>query len=297
MVLTAGLLFVAPAGPAPLAVDAAGIQSDGAASATRAQALPLPPRPDAPTALAAPSETGAWGPLLDWGIQGKHMALLSTGRVLVWSTGDNARVWDPSTGLFTLAPATFGDLHCAGQSILADGRVIVVGGVLGAPHDGTNITALFDPVTQTWTRGQDMTDLRWYATSTTLADGRVLATSGDAPDGTRPEIPDVHDPVTDTGTPLTFRHVGRDRHRRPAHLIPEPEDLVLRPVLRCLVDTFDKNDRLLPDNEIPIAEFTHRPPRTPLSLPSSVFRLPSTPATTHPGRRRCRQYRCCPRSR
>lgn len=203
MVLTAGLLFVAPAGPAPLAVDAAGIQSDGAASATRAQALPLPPRPDAPTALAAPSETGAWGPLLDWGIQGKHMALLSTGRVLVWSTGDNARVWDPSTGLFTLAPATFGDLHCAGQSILADGRVIVVGGVLGAPHDGTNITALFDPVTQTWTRGQDMTDLRWYATSTTLADGRVLATSGDAPDGTRSEIPEVYDPVTDTWTRLT----------------------------------------------------------------------------------------------
>ena len=76
------------------------------------------------------------------------MAMLSTGKVLVWSTGDNARVWDPTTGTFQLAPATFGDLHCAGQSILADGRVIVVGGQNGATHNGTNITSIFDPVTR-----------------------------------------------------------------------------------------------------------------------------------------------------
>ncbi|MGP1675000.1 MAG: galactose oxidase-like domain-containing protein, partial [Candidatus Limnocylindrales bacterium] len=151
----------------------------------------------------APSDTGSWGPILDWGAQAKHMTMLHTGKVLVWSTGDNARVWDPATGSFTLAPATFGDLHCAGQSTLADGRVIVVGGQNGSPHDGTNITALFDPVTQTWTRGQDMTDLRWYATSTTLADGRVLATSGDAPDGSRSTVPEIYDPTTDSWTRLT----------------------------------------------------------------------------------------------
>ena len=63
--------------------------------------------------------------------------------------------------------------------------MIVVGGQVGSPHNGHNITSLFDPITQTWTRGADMTDLRWYATSTTLADGKVLASSGDAPDGTR----------------------------------------------------------------------------------------------------------------
>ena len=48
-----------------------------------------------------------------------------------------------------------------------------------------------------------MTDLRWYATSTTLADGRVLATSGDAPDGTRSTVPEVYDPATNTWTRLT----------------------------------------------------------------------------------------------
>ena len=168
-----------------------------------AAAAPAKPSVDAAPDPAAPIDTGAWGPLLDWGVQAKHMTALSTGKVLVWSTGDNARVWDPVTGTFTLTPATFGDLHCAGQSTLADGRVIVVGGQNGSPHNGTNLTSLFDPVTQTWTRGHDMTDLRWYATSTTLADGRVLATSGDAPDGTRSQVPELYDPATDTWTRLT----------------------------------------------------------------------------------------------
>ena len=85
------------------------------------------------------------------------MAMLSTGKVLVWSTGDNARVWDPAIGTFKLTPFTFGDLHCAGQSTLADGRVIVVGGQNVQTHDGTNITALFDPATETWVNGAPMT--------------------------------------------------------------------------------------------------------------------------------------------
>ena len=153
--------------------------------------------------LAAPADTGAWGPVLDWGQQAKHMAMLSTGKVLVWSTGDNARVWNPTDGTFKLTPFTFGDLHCAGQSTLADGRVVVVGGQDGGTHNGTNITALFDPATETWTNGQPMTDLRWYATSTTLADGKVLATSGDAPDGTRSQIPELYDPATNTWVRLT----------------------------------------------------------------------------------------------
>jgi hypothetical protein len=171
--------------------------------ATPPPAAVVPPPAPTTVSATAPSDTGAWGPLLDWGMQAKHMVTLSTNKVLVWSTGDNARVWDPTTGTFALAPATFGDLHCAGQSTLADGRVIVVGGVNGPPHDGTNITSIFDPVTQTWTRGADMTDFRWYATSTTLADGKVLATSGDAPDGTRSQIPEVYDPATNRWARLT----------------------------------------------------------------------------------------------
>ena len=175
--------------------------SDDASVSPLAAVVP-PPSPTTDLATA-PIDSGEWGPLLDWGVQAKHMVTLSTGKVLVWSTGDNARVWDPTTGTFTLTPATFADLHCAGQATLADGRVIVVGGQNGSPHDGHNITSLFDPISQTWTRGADMSDLRWYATSTTLADGKVLATSGDAPDGTRSQVPELYDPATNTWTRLT----------------------------------------------------------------------------------------------
>ncbi len=81
--------------------------------------------------------------------------------------------------------------------------MIVIGGQNGSPHNGTNITSIFDPVSQTWTQGASMTDLRWYATSTTLPDGRILATSGDAPDGSRSTVPEVYDPATNTWTRLT----------------------------------------------------------------------------------------------
>jgi galactose oxidase-like protein/carboxypeptidase family protein/Kelch motif protein len=188
---------------APVVTVASGGSTTVADDATTPlTALGAPPTAQE-TLADAPSDSGEWGPLLDWGVQAKHMIQLSTGKVLVWSTGDNARVWDPTTGTFTLAPATFADLHCAGQATLADGRVIVVGGQVGSPHNGHNITSLFDPIAQTWTRGADMTDLRWYATATTLANGEVLASSGDAPDGTRSTIPEVYDPVANTWRRLT----------------------------------------------------------------------------------------------
>jgi len=155
-----GLLLLGTAW-APPAGAANSSSGDAPAPSPAPPAAVQPAAPEAQALAAAPIDSGTWGPVLDWGVQGKHMTMLSTGKVLVWSTGDNARVWDPSTGTFTLAPATFGDLHCAGQSTLADGRVIVIGGVIGSPHNGTRITSLFDPVSQTWTRGTDMAYERW----------------------------------------------------------------------------------------------------------------------------------------
>src|SRR5262249_21684966 len=124
-----------------------------------------------------PAQVGQCGPVLNWGVQGKHMVLQPNGKLLVWPTGNDARVWDPATGAFLQTPAPFGDLHCAAQATLADGRTIVAGGVNGDPHIGTHITALFDPATNTWTQGTPMHFARWYGTVTALPDGRVLAAS------------------------------------------------------------------------------------------------------------------------
>jgi hypothetical protein len=143
---------------------------------------------------------GAWEQVNNWGIFGKHMTLMHNGKVLVWPTGEDAFVWDPVTNIKTPVPALFGDLHCAAQTTLADGRVIVLGGVIVSPHDGITVTAIFDPNTNLWTQGTPMHYARWYPTSTTLADGRVLVTSGDMPGDIRADIPEIYDPVANTWT-------------------------------------------------------------------------------------------------
>ena len=150
-----------------------------------------------------PDQVGQWGSVLDWGIQGKHMVVQPNGKVLVWATGDNARVWDPATGNFQLTPATFGDLHCGAQATLADGRTIALGGVQVTPHVGTKVTGLFDPFSNTWTQGTPMTYARWYGTATTLADGRVLVSSGDDQNTNRVMLPEIFDPILNTWTVLS----------------------------------------------------------------------------------------------
>ena len=160
-----------------------------------------------PSLAAAAPGMGSWGPVQTWGLQGKHMIVLPTGKVLVWSNGSSARIWDPAAGAqggFTAtAPAVFGDLHCAGNATLADGRSIVLGGQNGATHVGIAVNGLFDATTETWSQGAPMAYSRWYPSVTTLGDGRVLATSGDDVDGKRITTPEVYDPRTDTWTKLT----------------------------------------------------------------------------------------------
>ena len=155
----------------------------------------IPPMDAVTVAKAADplAATGQWSSVIDWQIFGKHMALLPNGKVLAWPTGQDAFLWDPATQTKIAVPATFGDLHCAAQTLLPDGRVIVAGGVIVSPHDGITVTAIFDPATNLWTNAQPMHYPRWYGTTTTLPDGRILATSGDMPGGERANIPEIYD--------------------------------------------------------------------------------------------------------
>ncbi|MEQ1758821.1 MAG: carboxypeptidase regulatory-like domain-containing protein [Vicinamibacterales bacterium] len=149
------------------------------------------------------AQLGSWGPVLDWGYQAKHMAALPNGKVLVFRTGDTARVWDPATNGFLMAPSFFGDLHCAAQLMLSDGRIIVVGGQMNSTHIGIKVTSIFDYRTNTWTKGTDMKYARWYPTAAMLGNGEVLVTTGDDDHGNRVGIPEVYNPVTDTWRQLT----------------------------------------------------------------------------------------------
>ncbi|MGH7724011.1 MAG: galactose oxidase-like domain-containing protein [Candidatus Eiseniibacteriota bacterium] len=79
---------------------------------------------------------------------------------------------------FTL-PHPTGDIFCTGHSALADGRVLISGGT-EAGETGITQSIRFDPSTSppTWQLQGSMAERRWYPTSTTLPDGRVLISSG-----------------------------------------------------------------------------------------------------------------------
>jgi hypothetical protein len=166
------------------------------------------------------AEAGQWGPLRDFGVPAIHAALLHTGKVLLWSSGPNAAVWDPVTGEMVQTPTVFADdnIHCAGLVVLQDGRVLTVGG------EKIKTVATFDPDRLTWTKAPDMRLPRWYPTLTALADGRVLVTGGTngGQDNTGEYITEVEifDPAANTWSVLT----GADRRQdlyAPNFLLPD----------------------------------------------------------------------------
>ncbi|MGH2732983.1 MAG: galactose oxidase-like domain-containing protein [Actinomycetota bacterium] len=161
----------------------------------------LVPSP-APADIAEAPVKGLWELLVcELPILAVHAALMRTGKVLFFagsgndeliSTGLRTVVWDYQNGSFH-APATPIDLFCAGQSFLADGRLLVAGGTERydtpeTPFIGLRTAFVFDPILEEWFRVQDMVEGRWYPTLVTLGDGRVLAVSGGTTGPTRNEL-------------------------------------------------------------------------------------------------------------
>jgi galactose oxidase-like protein/concanavalin A-like lectin/glucanase superfamily protein/Kelch motif protein len=154
---------------------------------------------------SGPTAIGQWGPVLSWPIAPVHMLLQRTGQVLIFNEvngGQSARLWNPATGTFTQVP-TASNLFCAGHTLLADGRSVVIGGQLNpCCYTGIVDTNLFDATTRAWTRVADMNFPRWYPTATTLPDGQILAISGWIVPGQMADTPEVYDPAVNVWTQL-----------------------------------------------------------------------------------------------
>ncbi|MEK7315770.1 MAG: Ig-like domain-containing protein, partial [Candidatus Eisenbacteria bacterium] len=161
-----------------------------------------------------PAIVGQWSTPFAWPNVAVHATMMSDGNILSWDDHTNAsgsNVWNPTTNAFTPAPYTPANLFCAGHTALADGRILVNGGHVGA-YAGITSALLFTPIVNTWTAVASMAYARWYPTTITLADGRVLTVSGaiNCPDCRLPggpdpgiaEIPEVYDPVANTWTQL-----------------------------------------------------------------------------------------------
>ena len=113
------------------------------------------------------------------------MANLADGKVLMWAAEErfqfgsgNGRtysaIFDPATLAVSerLVTETGHDMFCPGTSYLADGRLLINGGI-----DAGN-TSLYDPATATWSRGATMNITRGYNASTPLGDGSVFTLGG-----------------------------------------------------------------------------------------------------------------------
>jgi hypothetical protein len=162
----------------------------------------------------SPVQVGQWSPVLNWPQTGLgiplvavHASLLPSGNVLTWSDySDNAgaQIFRPSTNTFSDATFSLVSLFCSAHTFLADGRLLVTGGIVGTADDlGPQQSETFDPVTETWTPAALMTTGRYYPTTTTLPDGRVLVAGGTTTCVTcNANTLEIYDPVANRWTTM-----------------------------------------------------------------------------------------------
>src|SRR3954471_12650779 len=183
--LVAALATPAAAGAHPLtaaeqhaAADLAGVPVTTLERRVNRLARQLGHRPGTAARAAAvgdPGTVGSWSGVIPAPVIPIFEALLPSGKILMWdSVGDNATetytdqsftraaVYDPVTDTAKRVDVSGYNIFCAGFVQLADGNVFVAGGNLDTALNGIRQTHIFDWRTETWTRGPDMQDGRWY---------------------------------------------------------------------------------------------------------------------------------------
>ena len=127
---------------------------------------------------------GEWGSLMSWPFIPVTAANLPDGRIVTFASNERTRfpvgpeftyagVWDPTTGQHTEINHETHDMFCAAPAMGIDGNPIFPGG-----RNSVRFTSIFDYQNDQWIQVEDMHDGRWYASSTTLANGSIVTASG-----------------------------------------------------------------------------------------------------------------------
>lgn len=136
--------------------------------------------------IDSPSTTGgSWSSPIALSLVPVAAANLPNGKLLMWSSHDRftfangsgktyTLIFDPATNLATerLVTETGHDMFCPGTANLADGRILVNGGI-NVAH-----TSIYDAVTEQWSIGQMMNVGRGYNADTVLSNGDVFTLGG-----------------------------------------------------------------------------------------------------------------------
>mgnify|MGYP001358622241 CR=1 FL=1 len=101
--------------------------------------------------------------------------------------------------------------------LLADGRVLIIGGLVNETVDGPNIdslnsTEIYDHASDSWSLGAVMTQGRGLHTATTLPDGKILVTGGLNTARQPLNSAELYDQTTDSWAPVGSMSQARDGH-------------------------------------------------------------------------------------
>ena len=171
--------------------------------------------------------------------------MLFTGKVMIFRNGDDNRLWDPSDGSLSTLPLFGYNTFCDGHVTTADGRVFFAGGHV-RNFEGLSNASLYDPISNTYSNVPNMIAGRWYPSTVALANGDVLALSGDVEPGTRNLIPEVWDFSQDAWRVLTDASLEVPRYPA-SFLAPNGQVFVATRISRYL-DTSGKGQWSTVDN-------------------------------------------------
>jgi galactose oxidase len=150
---------------------------------------------------------GRWGPTIAFPIVPVSAVVLPNNKLLTFSayapmafdmtsTVTQVAIYDLATGNVGQASSidVGHQMFCTGLTLLADGNVLINGG------SSDSATTIYNPFTNTWTRGPLMTIPRAYQGNTLLSDGRVFTIGGSWHDAAGHKHGEVWSPNSTTGS-------------------------------------------------------------------------------------------------